>query len=123
MVSAMSSDISHVILSVLGTYDECGKEINGGKCVEFAQKVCDECEDAYELSWKTMVPWLRYNSPAGTVFTGHEWVCVNGRHFDAETPYGVAKFYKLPFIQRHIELSSYDSAVEILRKTHQQKNY
>lgn len=117
----MNNDVTDVILSVLETYDETGKEINSGKCMEFAQKVCGECENAYELSWKNMVPWLRYNSPAGKVFTGHAWICVNDMHFDAETPHGVAKFYELPFMQRHIELSSYDSAVEILRKTHQQK--
>lgn len=30
----------------------------------------------------------------------HTWICFNDRHYDAETPKGVTKWYNLPLIKR-----------------------
>lgn len=33
----------------------------------------------------------------------HEWIVLNNRHFDAETPDGVDNFFDLPYFQRVVE--------------------
>lgn len=117
----MSKTITETIQKHIETYDENPYEINNGLCIEFAEAIVNEHEDAQSISWKNMVPWLEYTTPAGRYFTGHQWVFVDGKHYDAEAPNGVARFYNLPFMQRKINVSEYDSAIEILKESHEQK--
>lgn len=119
----MSKDtITETIKKHVTKYDKSPYQINDGLCIEFAEKVAKEHKEAQSICWKNMVPWLKYTTPAGKYFTGHQWILFDNKHYDAETPEGVDKFYNIPFIQRKIEQSNYQSAIEILRETHKQKS-
>lgn len=41
-------------------------------------------------------------SKMGIADIAHEWVCLNGRHYDAEVPEGVDSFVAIPIIRRAI---------------------
>ena len=117
----MERNITQIITDVTAEYDKTPQKINTGKCIELAQKVCRKHDDAVELSWKRMIPWMKYTTPAGKIFTGHAWIYLNNTHYDAEVPTGVNKFYELPYIQRRIDASQYQSPIEILRDSHENK--
>ncbi len=44
--------------------------------------------------------WDEINS---VTFGNHIWIVHQGRHFDAECPYGVDNFFSLPLFRRHIQ--------------------
>jgi len=45
------------------------------------------------MSTKKLSPRFRKRLP------GHIWIYYNGRHYDAERPYGVNNFMDLPYFQ------------------------
>ena len=75
-----------------------------GECATFDQDLIKE-------HWPLVVPpegmtWddlskmaLTCGFSAGT----HEWIHLNGRHYDSETPNGVDNFFDLPFFKRVID--------------------
>lgn len=98
--------------------------INRGQCVRFAGEVASQVEGATELGWPAITEEMPpYTSPASKVFGGHWWIKYEGRHYDAETPEGVDNFWELPWMERAIEASDYDSYIEILRETHLGRKY
>jgi len=117
----MEETITETIQKHVKAYDKQPREINSGLCIEFAEEIVKKHEEAQSVCWKNMIPWLEYTTPAGRYFTGHQWVMANDEHYDAETPNGVDKFYNLPFIQRKIKKSEYDSAIQILKESHEEK--
>jgi hypothetical protein len=63
-----------------------------------------------ECHWPKVIPpeglgWDdldRLAEDAGFSGGTHTWLCLNGRHYDSETPEGVENFLALPFFQRLI---------------------
>lgn len=107
-------------------------EINDGFCYDFAQEVqkklgysrkdlyilntamfsSDYSTDMVEALYKDKMNWSKsmldkYGKPPVDLKTwrpnDHEWIVFKNRHYDAECPNGVDKWYELPIIQRYMK--------------------
>ena len=41
--------------------------------------------------------------PEGFQMVGHVWIYYNGKHYDAETPYGTSSIWDMPIFKRNLE--------------------
>jgi len=107
------------------------KELNDGFCYDLAEEVVkkigrskdlftlntakfssDYPVDMIEALFKHEINWSKemlnkWGKPPMNIKKWHpgehEWIVYKGRHYDAEAPNGVDKWYDLPIIQRYIE--------------------
>jgi hypothetical protein len=71
------------------------EDVNAGLCEDFANDLLELLAARrvrgavllYTTTWEDL--------------PGHAWVCVRGRHFDAEVPRGVDRRLDLPIFRRH----------------------
>ena len=84
--------------------ESLGRAINTGECDPFAHAVCHAVPDDVHVEIQTTE-----NIPSTFVLGGtdeyhpepwHVWVTDGDRHYDSETPNGVAAWRDLPFFQR-----------------------
>lgn len=76
--------------------------INKGYCDLFAEDLVEE------LGGKTDITYIIDNDELAPddsyrIGTDHVWVYHNGKHYDAETPYGVDNFLELPHFKRWLK--------------------
>lgn len=85
---------------------ESGKhpfDINCGGCEDFAWTVFDGFTDAFG----SQTVQVHYGETMDEVFHGHVWTEYDGRHYDAEEPYGVSDPRLLPLFMRRVAGSKY----------------
>ena len=119
-ISIMTKNINEKIKYYENTYGDTPYQINHGWCISFASDViydmggetkdlyllsteeCDEVPDE-NLIWKdkVIIKGKTYNQSdvIGVDFPLHTWIYYKGKHYDAETPKGVNKFYELSFFK------------------------
>jgi hypothetical protein len=83
------AEISDVILKTIKQYKMTPKEINDGSCDSFAWDVLDK---AKKLGIRCSVKEGNFYGD----YSGHFWIKCGNKVYDAETPYGVDRVYKLP---------------------------
>lgn len=90
--------ITAAILALLGHGEWARmtpRQINGGRCEDFQREAIDAaCLDAYLAERCTENYIEDPNLP------GHCWIEHDGRHYDSETPHGVADWRDLPIFVR-----------------------
>ena len=90
--------ITAAILALLGHGEWARmtpRQINGGRCEDFQREAIDAaCLDAYLAERCTENYIEDPNLP------GHCWIEHDGRHYDSETPQGVADWRDLPIFVR-----------------------
>ncbi|MGX5608917.1 hypothetical protein ACWKTZ_21330 [Bacillus cereus] len=105
------------------------QEINRGWCVAFAEEIesifqnCEVISNDFLMKdldegWNgnedddwDINQLMKYNSPSpiniqelkNKIRGYHRWIYYDGKHFDAECPYGVKNLFELPFFKSHLE--------------------
>jgi TPR repeat protein len=67
-------------------------EINDGLCIDVAEAIDRAVPGAQELAL-----------PVASILPGHAWIYYQGKHYDAEAPYGVDHYLDLPIFRKWIE--------------------
>lgn len=97
--------ISELIVQATNNLHCSPFDINRGSCMHIAEYVHERIPEDFGvqiLSTKNLDPKFR------KILPGHEWIYHNGRHYDAERPYGVNNFIDLPIFSYYKEdLSHY----------------
>jgi len=107
-----AEELSLVIRDLLKDYGELGKSpeyISTGECELFAGEVINRfpqaeygtTDDYTDLSETAIIAGRR------VAFPGHVWIRYRGKHYDAETPFGVDRWFDLPIFRRESELASW----------------
>lgn len=91
--------IESAIRTLLATEwaDESPRQINSGRCEEFAEAAADFSGLRPEITVtrdEMTPPGRRFYLP------GHVWIIHEGRHYDAEAPAGVDRWQELPIFAR-----------------------
>ena len=104
--------LSKVIREVVKKYEAEGKSpeyISTGECESFADEVIDRFPKAEYCSTDDYTDLDEVAVIAGkrAAFPGHTWICYRGKHYDAEAPLGVDRWFDLPLFHRDSELASW----------------
>lgn len=74
-------------------FNSNGYDINNGLCAEFADQLVLKCGGrVYDIGNNSMNYF--------DAFPNHSWVYYEGKHYDAETPFGVDYWWELPIFKR-----------------------
>lgn len=101
----ISKLISELIIEATNNLQCSPFDINRGSCEDVAEYVYDRVPRDFGiqiLSTNGLAPKFR------KILPGHVWIYYNGRHYDAERPYGVNNFMDLPLFSYYkTDLSHY----------------
>ncbi len=92
-MAEQSELISELIIDATKKLSCSPKDINRGSCEHVAEYVWERVRGAELLSTSKLNPELR------KILPGHVWIYYNGKHYDAEKPYGVNNFMDLPLFK------------------------
>ena len=106
--------LSQRIRETVKDYKKQGKSpeyINTGECELFADKVIKRfpyaeygsTDDYTDLNETALIGGKR------AAFLGHTWITYKGKHFDAEAPKGVNRWFDLPIFHRSSTLATWST--------------
>jgi len=111
--TASAPSVEQIVTSLRQLYPhQRACEINQGDCRDFAEDLLDNLEatgyDAQEGHTDIIEEDLwgegwEYRTDRDAELPVHMWVEVNGRAYDAESPQGVDRWWKLPLFQRFFQ--------------------
>lgn len=111
--NGLCDDFARDVLELWIGEDWMGRDGEGFDFVETGNFVVREGNDAMDWDWPLLAAHWNMAPPDDVdpdVLTnvaqhepGHVWIAVDGRHYDAESPDGVASFLDLNFFRRWLD--------------------
>lgn len=97
--------ISELIVQATNNLKCSPFDINRGSCMHVAEYVHERIPTEFGVQ---ILSTIKLDPKFRKILPGHEWIYYNGRHYDAERPYGVNNFMDLPIFSYYKEdLSHY----------------
>jgi hypothetical protein len=88
------ANVPAVVKKLVKEFGKTPYQINDGECDDFADKLQEQIGGVFLQT----APWD--GNFVSSQLPGHAWVYWGGRHYDAETPNGVADWKQLPIFKK-----------------------
>lgn len=99
MVSVTPGRLTRAIRRFVTVWEVSPEQINDGNCGEFATMVINSLGGQ---SKDLFISYFALKITPNEDHLGHEWITLNGRHYDAESPEGVDDYRQLPWFLRNL---------------------